>query len=80
MSCTFESETLFIDSATGLADKLIKIDAIISSLYDLAIASVAKPTADLSEYMLDDGQTKIRTVYRSLSEIQKAILDYETIR
>lgn len=78
MSFTFQSETLFIDSATDMAEKVEKIDLIIAALLDLSLTAVGKQ--DIIEYTLDDGQTKIRTEFRGMSAILKAIDDYEGLR
>ena len=78
MSFTFQSETLFIDSASDMADKVDKIDLIITALLDISLKAVGKQ--DIVEYTLDDGQTKIRTEFRSVSAIAQAIDDYEKIR
>jgi len=75
---TFASEVLFIDSVTDMAAKVEAIDAIIAAL--LVIATSAAGNEDIEEYTLDDGQTKIRTRYRGMSAILKAIQDYEKLR
>ena len=75
---TFASEVLFIDSVTDMAAKVEAIDAIIAAL--LVIAASAVGNEDIEEYTLDDGQTKIRTRYRGMSAILKAIQDYEKLR
>jgi hypothetical protein len=74
-TCT---ETLYIQSATSLKEKADKIDIIISGLLDQQIAAVANSLTD--EYMIDDGQIKIKTIYRSADSIAKAIQDYERIK
>ena len=78
MSFTFQSETLFIDSASDMAEKIKKIDAIITALLDLSLTAVGKQ--DIVEYTLGDGQTKIRTQFRGMSAILRAIDDYEKLR
>lgn len=78
MSFIFLSEKLFIDSAKDMEDKVNKIDLIIAALLDLATDSAGKD--DVAEYTLDDGQTKIRTEFRGMSSILKAIDDYERLR
>lgn len=75
---TFQSETLFIDSRTNMAEKVVAIDLIIAALLTLATASAGKD--DVAEYSLDDGQTKIRTEFRGMSSILKAIEDFERLR
>jgi len=74
----FESEELFINSRTNSAEKLKAIDLIIDALYTLAASAAGKD--DVEEYSLDDGQTKIRTKFRGLTSITKAILSFEQLR
>lgn len=45
---------------------------------DAALA--AADGEDTAEYMLDDGQTKIRASSRSLFDIQKSIVSYEALK
>ena len=78
MAFIFESEFLFIDSVEDMSDKVDKIDLIIKALLDLAASSAGKE--DVAEYMLDDGQTKIRTQFRGMSSILRAIKDFEALR
>lgn len=73
----YASPRLYIQSGTDLADKICKIEAIIAALIDAQIAAVDGQTTE--EYALDDGQTKIRSVYRSPEEIAQAINRYEQI-
>ena len=58
--------------------KIVKIDAMIEALLDLALSAAGK--RDIAEYRLDDGQTKIKTEFRGLSAILRAIDDYEKLR
>ena len=74
----FESETLFIDSFEDMEAKVAAIDLIIAALLTLAGGAAGKD--DVEEYSLDDGQTKIRTKFRGMSSILKAIGDYEKLR
>lgn len=74
----FDSAAIYVDTATTNRAKIVKIDAIISALEDAALKSAGK--ANLTEYSLDDGQIKIRTMYRSTAEIMKAINDFEKIK
>lgn len=67
----YDSCAIFIQSATSLKDKLAKINAIIDMLYTSALTAAG--TANMQEYSLDDGQTKIRTVYKGTDQILKAI-------
>lgn len=74
----YENSAIYLDSATTLRDKISKMNQIISGLENLSITAAA--TGNFSEYSVDNGQSKIRTVYRSLSEIANAITAYEKIR
>lgn len=74
----YNSETFYIESATTLKTKIVRLDAIITALENQAV--LAAGNSDISEYSLDDGQTKIRTVYNTVSSIAKAIKDYEMIK
>jgi len=75
---TFQSESLFVDSRTDMESKIDAIDLIIAALLTLAASSAGKD--DVREYMLDDGQTKIRTEFRGMTSILRAIEDYEKLR
>jgi len=62
---------IYVQSATSLQDKLTKINAIIDVLYSSALNAAGNN--DITEYSLDDGQVKIRTVYRDSGQIMKSI-------
>jgi len=74
----FASETIYLDGIDDMLGKVKRIDAIIAALFTLAEGSAGKD--DVVEYMLDDGQTKIRTEFRGMSSILRAIQDYERLR
>ncbi len=78
MSFTFQSEVLFVDSFEDVKAKIEAIDLIIAALLVQATASVSN--SDIDEYSLDDGQTKIKTKYRGVSAIAKAIQDFQKLR
>ena len=71
--------TVYIENATSLQEKLIRIDAIILALENLAI-EYAAGKAGIASYSLNDGQTQISTTYKSMSDISNAIASYEQIR
>jgi basic membrane lipoprotein Med (substrate-binding protein (PBP1-ABC) superfamily) len=75
---TFDSAQIYIDSATSLQDKITRIDAVIDGL--LTSALKAAGTGNVSEYGLNDGQTQIKTVYRSVSEVMKSIEAFEALK
>lgn len=61
----------FIRCSTDTTDKIARIDAIIEALEDSMLAGALK--ANIEEYSLDDGQTKIKTVFRDVKSIEGAI-------
>lgn len=74
----YDSADIYISSATTLREKITRIDAIITALEDTALVAAGK--GDVTEYSLDDGQTKIRTVYRDAASIAVAIANFEQIK
>lgn len=74
----FESADIYILSADSQEEKIVKVGQIIDALLDMSIKAAA--TGNFEEYNIDDGQTKIKTIYRSVSEITAAILAYELIQ
>lgn len=68
----------YIDSADDLCAKIEKINQVIDGLESLAVQVVAK--ADIDEYSLDDGQTKIKVVNNSPAAIANMINEYEKIK
>lgn len=76
MSCT---EKLYIENATTLEDRVNRYGQIIDAL-ELQILQVAAGNSDIEEYSLDDGQIKIKTIYRSIDSMQKGIAVMERSR
>lgn len=74
----FDSEGLYIESLTSKLAKLTAIENIQASLLTTALKAVG--TGNMSEYMLNDGQTIIKTVYRDASAIYAAYDNFEKIR
>ena len=72
------TETLYIEGATGLVERLARIEAIIEALELRQVEVIGK--SNVEEYQLDDGQVKIKTIYRSSEEIAKAIEAYEKLK
>lgn len=70
---TYSNPRAYIDSAQDACDRLLRVEALIDSLIDAATRAALGE--EISEYNLDDGQTKIRSVSRSVSEITKSIDD-----
>jgi hypothetical protein len=74
----YDSAEIYIQSKTTLREKIAAMDAIISALETTALKAAG--TDNISEYQLDDGQTKIRTMYRGASAVFRAIQDFERLR
>lgn len=71
----FDSAFVYIDSACDNAERIKKIQTIIDALEDQILQSAGKSGID--EYSLDDGQIKIRTKYRNVEDIEKAISAFQ---
>ena len=74
----YESGYAYIETATSIKQKVVCIDSIIDGLLNSALKAVENE--DISEYWLDDGQTKIKTVYRSAGQVMESICGFEKIR
>ncbi len=75
-TCT---ETLYIESATSLKDKIDRYNRIIEAL-ETQMELVAAGNSDITSYSMDDGQVKISTQYRDPLSISKAILKFEQLK
>lgn len=71
MAFIFTSEREYIDSRTTLAAKIAAIDNIINTL--ISTAANAAVNEDVTEYWLNDGQTQIKTIYRSMTQVEASI-------
>jgi len=69
----FKSTRQYILSASSIADKIAAIDKCIEALFLLMTDPEVIEKQYISEYSLDDGQTKIRAVYRGVEGITKTI-------
>lgn len=74
----YDSAAIYIDSKSGARAKIAAIDTIISAL--LTTMAVAATSDNITEYQLDDGQTKIRTVYRSVEAIESSVRGLERLK
>ena len=74
----YDSAYIYIQGASKLCDKIVRIDAIIDALEDVSLKAAA--TDNIEEYWLDDGQSKIRTMYKGADDVAKSIHQYEKIR
>ena len=72
------NEILYIESSASLKEKIARYDIIIAAL--CAQSTIAAAGSDISEYEINDGQVKIKTIYRSVTAISDAILKFEALR
>ena len=72
------AEFQYLIDSTGLKERYDRICQIITALETQQLSAVSN--SDVEEYTLDDGQTKIKTVYRSPDKLAKAIEDYTRIK
>lgn len=78
MAVHFDSADIYINQGIDVRAKIARINNIITALEDSALKAAA--SGNVSEYSLDDGQTKIRTVYRNAEDVASAINAFETVR
>jgi len=62
----------YIRCSTNTNDKIKRINAVIEALEDSMLEGALK--ANIEEYSLDDGQTKIKTVFRDINTIEDSIV------
>jgi hypothetical protein len=74
----FSSAYLYIECATTKREKIAKIDAIIDALLDTALKAAAND--NILSYTLDDGQTKINTMYKGTAGVYASIAAFRKLR
>ena len=74
----FSSIADYLGTCQSNDAKIIAIDAIIDSM--LTAAATAAESGHLDEYQYDDGHVKIRTKYRSVSQIVTAINSFNQLK
>jgi len=65
------NETVYLSTAADDLDRLTRLQQIRTGLENAMLANVGNEP--ITEYSLDDGQTKIRTVYRSIKAQTEAL-------
>lgn len=74
----YDSIEKYVESATTLEARIVRIQNILSAL-EIQAAAGAGSAGKYDEYSLDDGQTKIRTKYRNPQELQAAIIGWDAL-
>lgn len=78
MAIEVTTASIYVASASSLQAKITRIDSIITALEVMAVDAAA--TGNFEEYSLDDGQTKIRTVYRNMTDVEAAIEGFTKLK
>jgi hypothetical protein len=74
----YDSADVYIEKAADLLEKISRLDAIITALESTALKAAG--TANIDEYMLNDGQTVIRTKYRDVQQVMAALMAFERLK
>lgn len=74
----FNSAYDYISQATTYKDKIAKLDLIIEALEDSVLQAAGQ--SHITEYDLNDGQTRIKAAYRSPKEVADSINAFEQMR
>lgn len=75
---TYQSAYDYISTPASIKIKIDRIEAIINAYTDTLLAGAT--TGNISEYSLDDGQSKIKTVYMGASQLTNSITALEFLR
>lgn len=75
---TYETVYDFYACNTDTLTRIKKIDAIIAALEDASLKLASN--ADVEDYLLDDGQTRIKTTYRDPVKLASVLNAFEGIR
>lgn len=80
MSYTYNTISLYLESKTSVLERIKAIEILIDAM-SLKIGDVASgQNSIISEYWMDDGQMKVKTVYRSLADVEAGISALEKLK
>lgn len=68
----------YLSTCQSYRDKAVACDRIIAAL--LATAEIAAAGDEVTEYSLDDGQTKIKTIYKGADAVFTSIQRFEKLK
>lgn len=77
MECTISQ---YLDSKKVLYDRIIAIDALIDQTILLLGDTISGAGGNIESYELDDGQVKIKTGYRSITDVQAGLKALEQMK
>jgi len=67
-TCTI---SVYIQSKSTLLEKINAIDDLITAMEGKLLEGI--DTATIDEYWMDDGQMKVKTIYRSVADLEKGL-------
>jgi len=73
----YDSADIFVDEATDLRGRIDRLRLVIDALESSALKAASG--GDITEYQLDDGQSKIKTTKGDSASIARSILAFEKI-
>lgn len=74
----YDSAAIFIESKKTQIDRVNAIQAIIDSL--LTVAATAASNDNIQEYWLDNGQTRIKCIYKGADAVFQSIKGFEKLK
>lgn len=81
MSCYTEYTVIsYLQSKTKLSERIASLDLMIDAAILLLAENINGAAGNISSYELDDGQVRIKTGYRSITDIQNGIEALERTR
>lgn len=76
-TCTI---SVYLESKKSLLEKINAIDALIDTMIAKTADVAGGQGSIINEYWMDDGQMKVKTVYRSIAEVEAGITALEKIK
>lgn len=80
MAMVYETIQAFIGSKEGAAAKIVAIEALIEAMLLKLAESAGGQAAVFDEYSIDDGQMKVRTSYRSVTDVTSGIISLRKLK
>ena len=75
---TYDSAKSYVLSATTVQGKITHIDTVITALEGVMVD--AAESGNISEYMLNDGQTKIEAKYTGVQDVVNSMMALNKLR
>lgn len=74
----YNSISEYIGATANIEARLMRVEAAIDALTLKLLDTTGN--ADIKEYQLDDGQTKIRTVYANVADVERGLIALERMK